>query len=247
MTATDGTDIPEEVLHLVRAVADVDDPVMTCEECQEWLPSYVDAEIGGLDVGQLYPEVKRHLDLCGDCINEYLEMLDWGVAEDEAGWQMAAAPTAPDLSFLPPLPITTSTPTVSYSEYIRSLAQSIVQSLAPQRIREFKTMADMFLKRLKVVGEDYAFKPTPVLSSGPNSGQYIVATHMTNQRLREEWSIEEIETQIRHRTLEQSVREVAEEEARKQGFRKEDAQRFAEKYTEEMCQDPDVFRSFLSD
>lgn len=250
---TDMSHIPAEVLHLARAVAGVEDPVMTCETCQEWLPTYVDDEISGLDVATLHPDVKRHLDLCADCAPEYLEMLDWGLAE-EAGWQSAPASVAandtawapaaasapmPDLSFLPPIK------KVSLLDYVRSLAEEVILSVAPKRKREFQTMADMFFKRLSQSGPSYRFQATPVLSGEPNAIQFMVTTYQTTQKLAE-WSDWEIETKTRRGTLRESVRERAEEEARRQGFRKENAQLFAEQYAEIVCQDPTILQN-LSD
>lgn len=239
LSGTDMSHIPAEVLHLARAVAGVEDPVMTCETCQEWLPTYVDDEISGLDVAKLHPDVKRHLDLCADCAPEYLEMLDWGLAE-EAGWQSApVSVSTPDLSFLPPIK------KVPLLDYVRSLAEEVILSVAPKRKREFQMMADMFFKRLSQSGPRSKFQYTSVLSSEPNAMQFMATTYQTTQKLAE-WSDWEIETKTRRGTLRESVRERAEEEARRQGFRKEDAQLFAEQYAEMVCQDPTILQK-LSD
>ena len=94
--------LPLEILHLVRAVVGVRDPALSCEACQDWLPSYVDAEVGGLAVGQLYPLVKRHLDLCADCLEAYLEVLTLALVEEAGQLPKPGQFPAPDLSFLPP-------------------------------------------------------------------------------------------------------------------------------------------------
>ena len=236
--------IPQEVLHLVRVVAGVKDPVMTCEKCQASLLRYVDDEIGGLDVARLYPNVKRHLDLCPDCMKEYLEMLEWGLAED-AGWQPVDVPIpTPDLSFLPPL--APALPKVSFPDYVRSVAEQLIRTLMPKRIGRFQELADEFFEDLSTAGENFVFPPTRVLGLKLNTTQFLVATYATTQTLVQEWSISEVETEIRHGTLLESVREQAEKEARKQGFRKKEAQPFAKQYAEIVCEDPALLQGLLT-
>lgn len=94
--------LPVEVLHLVRAVVGVRDPALRCDECEDWLPSYVDAEMGGLTVVQIFPLVKRHLDLCPDCLEVYLEILTLALVEEAGQLPKPKQLPAPDLSFLPP-------------------------------------------------------------------------------------------------------------------------------------------------
>ena len=229
----DVPNIPPEVLHLVRVVADVEDTVMTCEACQMSLLSYVDDEIGGLDVARLYPDVKRHLDLCSDCMKEYVEMLEWGLAED-AAWQPVEMPI-----------LTPAQPKVSLPDYVRSVAEELISVLIPKRIGRFQEIADEFFERLSSAGESFVLQPRRVLSRKPNPTQFLVAAYATTQSLVQEWSISQVETEIRHGTLLASVREQAEKEARKQGFRKKEAQRFAKQYAEIVCQEPAELQSLL--
>jgi len=242
--STSSGQVPQEVLHLVRAVAGVEDSGMTCEACEASLLSYVDDEIGGLDVARLYPDVKRHLDLCADCMNEYVQMLEWGLAED-AEWQPVDVPIpTPDLSFLPPL--LPALPKVSFPDYVRSVAEQLISSRLPKQIGRFKEIADEFFERLSRAGQSFVFQPRRVLSRKPNTTQFLVAAYATTQTLVQEWSISEVETQIRHGTLLESVREEAEKEARKQGFRKKEARRFAKQYAEIVCQDPVLLQGLLT-
>ncbi|MGB0384836.1 MAG: anti-sigma factor family protein [Ardenticatenaceae bacterium] len=234
--------VPQEVLHLVRVVAGVEDLGMTCEACEGSLLAYVDDEIGGLDVARLYPDVKRHLDLCPDCMKEYVEMLEWGLAED-AAWQPVDVPIpTPDLSFLPPL--APALPKVSFPDYVRSVAEQLISALLPKRIGRFQKIADEFFERIA----RKSFQPATVLSSKPKPKpmHFLAAAYATTQTLVEEWSISEVETAMRDGTLLERVREQAEKEARKQGFRKKDAQRFAKQYAEIVCEDPVQLKGLLS-
>ncbi len=86
---------------LVRVILGLPDDAMTCDECQAWLPTYVDADIGGISGHPRYLPVKRHLLLCAGCAVAYLDLLDLALAE-ERGW--IRPPTyypEPDWSFLP--------------------------------------------------------------------------------------------------------------------------------------------------
>lgn len=95
--------LPIEVVHLARAVLGIRDPALSCDECEVWLPSYVQDEVSGLAVGRIYPLVKRHLDLCIGCAESYLEMLALAMLEEGGKWPTIEHIPAPDLSFLPPL------------------------------------------------------------------------------------------------------------------------------------------------
>lgn len=95
--------LPIELLHLTRAVLGIRDLALSCDECEGWLPSYVQDEVSGLAVGRIYPLVKRHLDLCIGCAERYLEMLALAMLEEGGKWPTIEHIPAPDLSFLPPL------------------------------------------------------------------------------------------------------------------------------------------------
>jgi hypothetical protein len=86
---------------LVRAVLGLPDDGLACDECQAWLPAYVDAEVGGLSDHARYLPVKRHLLLCSDCAIAYLELLDLALAEEQGRIPQLTYYPEPDLSFLP--------------------------------------------------------------------------------------------------------------------------------------------------
>ena len=69
---TAATHLPDELMgKLLRMVENTDDVEIGCDEAFELLDQYVELEARGEDVTDLLPLVKRHLDKCGDCREEY--------------------------------------------------------------------------------------------------------------------------------------------------------------------------------
>jgi hypothetical protein len=56
---------------LLQAVEDTDEVEIACDEVLDLLDQYVELEARGEDVAHLLPLVKRHLDKCRDCSEEY--------------------------------------------------------------------------------------------------------------------------------------------------------------------------------
>ena len=42
-----------------------------CHQCQAQLPLFISDELAGQPVGELYPDIAYHLDLCPVCLPEY--------------------------------------------------------------------------------------------------------------------------------------------------------------------------------
>jgi hypothetical protein len=62
--------LPLEAM-LARMAADTDEMELSCDEVLELLDRYVEMEASGEDAAALFPLVKRHLDRCRDCLEEY--------------------------------------------------------------------------------------------------------------------------------------------------------------------------------
>lgn len=45
-----------------------------CASCRDALPIFITDELAGEPVDSLYPETAYHLDLCPDCLQEYLTL-----------------------------------------------------------------------------------------------------------------------------------------------------------------------------
>jgi predicted anti-sigma-YlaC factor YlaD len=57
--------------NLLRMVEDTDNVELACDEVFELLDQYIEMEKRGEDAAHLLPLVKRHLDKCQDCREEY--------------------------------------------------------------------------------------------------------------------------------------------------------------------------------
>lgn len=51
------------------------DTSAACRACELQLPLFVTDELMGLAVDDLYPQTAVHLDICPDCLTEYLELV----------------------------------------------------------------------------------------------------------------------------------------------------------------------------
>lgn len=243
LTGGDLTGVPSELLHLARAVTGVHDPAMSCEECQAWLPTYVDAEVGDLAVGQLYPEVKQHLDLCSQCEAEYLEMLELALAEEAGALPAPEEFPAPSLAFLPRL---------SLSGYVRSLAEELVAATAPELISDLRAITDVFFERVAGLDEKFTLEPgwAPAMGFGaegvPEALKLLAATYIATRDLTNVLSPQEIEAQAGAGRLQETLRHQAEAVVQELDLSSQQAQAFAEKYAELTGRDPQALQELAS-
>jgi hypothetical protein len=56
-----------DVLKLVRLIAETREIEIGCDECFEWLDSFAEAELSGVEATVAMPLVGDHLDKCEDC------------------------------------------------------------------------------------------------------------------------------------------------------------------------------------
>jgi hypothetical protein len=61
----------EVMSKLLQMVENTDEVEIACDEVFEILDQYVELEMRGADVAALLPLVKKHLDKCRDCHEEY--------------------------------------------------------------------------------------------------------------------------------------------------------------------------------
>ncbi|NIR65564.1 MAG: hypothetical protein GWN61_15095 [candidate division Zixibacteria bacterium] len=59
------------LLNLLQRVENTDEEEISCDDVYQLLDWYVELELEGEDVAALYPMVKKHLDRCSDCFEEY--------------------------------------------------------------------------------------------------------------------------------------------------------------------------------
>ena len=65
----------DDVVKLVRVVAGTREIEIGCDECFEQLDRFVEMELSGLNTAQAMPLVQDHLEICGECREEFEALL----------------------------------------------------------------------------------------------------------------------------------------------------------------------------
>jgi hypothetical protein len=65
----------DEVLKLVRVVAETREVEIGCDECFERLDSFAETELSGIEASAAMPLVSDHLDKCADCRSMFEALL----------------------------------------------------------------------------------------------------------------------------------------------------------------------------
>jgi hypothetical protein len=65
----------DEVLKLVRVVAEAREVEIGCDECFERLDSFAETELSGIEASAAMPLVSDHLDKCADCRSKFEVLL----------------------------------------------------------------------------------------------------------------------------------------------------------------------------
>jgi glutaredoxin len=94
----------KRVGYLVRALTTHEEDRLTCQECQDLLPDYLQAEAAGRASQARWHPVALHLETCPHCSATYATLSDLiGLTFEERGEEPPDYPV-PDLSFLRPEP-----------------------------------------------------------------------------------------------------------------------------------------------
>jgi len=65
----------DDVVKLVRVVAETHETEIGCDECFEQLDVFVETELSGVDASAAMPLVGDHLDKCADCRSKFEALL----------------------------------------------------------------------------------------------------------------------------------------------------------------------------
>ena len=220
--------LPAEVTGLVRAINGQPDRAIGCDECRAELPAYVEAETGGLPIGQKYPHIKHHLKGCAECEAEYVAILHLALADETATAPARATMPLPDLSFLPSLKL---------ADYVRVLTEEIVAAIAPGLTEELHAIADLFFERVAELGRQFQFGPgmAPALGFGagetPEALKLLAATYAATAALTADHPANELETQARTGQLASLLQSEAQQAARQVRLSSSQAKRFAAAYS----------------
>ncbi len=60
---------------LLREIAETREVEIGCDECFEQVDRFVEMELSGLNTGQAMPLVQEHLEICGECREEFEALL----------------------------------------------------------------------------------------------------------------------------------------------------------------------------
>ncbi len=66
---------PDYFKALVREIAEAREVEIGCDECFEQLDRFVEMRLSGLDPAQAMPLVQEHLEICGECREEFDALL----------------------------------------------------------------------------------------------------------------------------------------------------------------------------
>ena len=150
-----GSRLSPRVLRLARATFGDAGDALSHQDCIDALPEYVDAEIAGERLTEKFPQVKRHLDSCGNCSEQYAELLGLTLAERVGEIPTPAKIPEPDLAFLPPL--SEPVPVISFSEFVKQKAAAILQAVAPTELPDLSGIVDSFFKRIDLLDAGSVF------------------------------------------------------------------------------------------
>ena len=64
-----------DVVKLVRVVAETREEEIGCDECFEQVDRFVEMELSGLDPARAMPLIREHLEICGECREEFEALL----------------------------------------------------------------------------------------------------------------------------------------------------------------------------
>jgi bacterioferritin-associated ferredoxin len=60
---------------VVQEIADTREVEIGCDECFEQLDRFLEMKLSGLDAAQAIPLVQEHLEVCGECREEFEALL----------------------------------------------------------------------------------------------------------------------------------------------------------------------------
>jgi hypothetical protein len=65
----------DDVVKLVRVVAETREREIGCDECFERLDIFAETELSGVEASAAMPLVRDHLDKCTDCLSKFEALL----------------------------------------------------------------------------------------------------------------------------------------------------------------------------
>jgi RNA polymerase sigma factor (sigma-70 family) len=223
----EGDQLSKAVQHFLNVIEGASDG-MSCEECRDLLPEYVEAEVSGFAVTERYPEVKRHLDLCRSCEREYVALLESMIEEMEVGLPNVQTPPA-DLSFLPP---------ISFRVYVKLLIEDVMRRQLPHRLGDLEARLDLFLRRMEAWGDRSIPQAVAVMGPERTFEQLHLATYDVARTVVQSLDVHGQAEPIDSTELTRLVESAAREAAQRQGLTPEQTAEFTATMVEQICRTP---------
>lgn len=214
-----GETIPESATErLAAALVDGAPDALDHATVEDQLPAYVDAELRGVAMARVFPDINRHLRRCADCFELYTDLLQIELGE------------------LPePLPL----PQVPYLDRLRAFVmqgtETILGALHRERLRDLPLVAEVFFSTWQGQFDRLIAQPQPQTafnfsSETPVALRFLAATLVTTGKLGQQWSDQQMAGLQASGQLETTVQRLALRVASDLGLRRE-AGIFAEQYT----------------
>ena len=223
-----GRAIPEDAAERIAHVLSAGEPDLTaCEAIQAQLPEVVGTELRGGIVARLFPEVRRHLQICVACSALFAELLAL-----ERGPELAPLPV-PDLTALR---WPNETPRVR--EFVRRRVREVLERLNLPVPASFPTLVDAFFEQVAETGDQLWLGPRPAGAFGfadsrsSDALQILAATWVATMDVRDRLAHEVPAARYRRAAFEGVLRNAAAEAVRRSGLGGREARHFTEAFIE---------------
>ncbi len=201
-----------------------------CAACQEALPDYIEAELSGQPARRLHPDLARHLDLCPDCEEVYVDLLEIALEAEAEPLPVPVPLSAPDFSFLPSL-----TPAERMRQVVEPLVEEMLRRLDPGSVADLPAASRAFFQRLDELGTGAQIQPglAHALAFGPDlppALRSLAAAYTATVEIVRALPIEKLETELSSSRPSPVLRKHAYSAMRELGMGRREAKRWAEMY-----------------
>ncbi|MBN1314530.1 MAG: zf-HC2 domain-containing protein [Anaerolineales bacterium] len=201
-----------------------------CDACQQALPEYIEAELNGQPLRQLYPETARHLDFCPDCGQMYADLLEMAIQVEEESPTIFTSMPALDLSFLPPLVFPEK-----LRQVVEKLSKEMVDRLIPEFQASFASASQSFFRQVKELGPKLQLKigQQYALAFGdqiPPPLQSIAAVYAATESIVNTLTVDELTEELSGVRPPRLLKKRARSSARAMGLGGKEAKQWVEQY-----------------
>jgi hypothetical protein len=136
------SDAPPAARHLAAAL--LGDSAAIGPHVLDDLPAYTDDAASGIDVARRYPDIKRHLDLCADCADMYVRLLQAAQADLQPAASLAPVEGPSTAAFQRG---------AALAAIAEAMTERMLARLAPQQLPGLPATVNAFFARTPAVRE----------------------------------------------------------------------------------------------